>query len=87
MGNDDIRIVVLQRGWVMVGKYSQDGDRCCLDSAHVIRRWGTSEGLGQLVAGPLPNTKLDPAGHVEFHALGVIATIACEAAKWTPSLA
>ncbi len=83
MDKRDIRIVILQRGWVMVGVYGRDGEDCWLDNASVIRRWGTSRGLGELAAGgPLENTKLDPAGRVEFHALTAIATIRCEANKW-----
>lgn len=81
----DIRIVILQRGWVFVGKYSQTGDECTLEGAKVVRRWGTSKGLGELaVAGPLPDTVLDPAPTVRFHALTVIASIACEVSKWAP---
>jgi hypothetical protein len=78
----DVRIVILQRGWVMVGRYTRDGDRCSLDNAQVIRKWGTTKGLGELVNGPLPSTVLDPAGHVEFHALGEIASLAASAEGW-----
>ena len=84
----DIRIVILQRGWVMVGRYSQRGDTCRLDGASVIRRWGTTRGLGEIAAGgPLPNTVLDPAPTVRFQPLTVVATIDCEASKWTSILA
>lgn len=86
----DIRIVILQRGWVMVGRYSRDGVRCKLESASVIRRWGTSRGLGELAAeGPRPNTVIEKAaaGEVEFHELTVIATLACDAAKWSEHVA
>lgn len=79
-----IRIVVAQRGWVLVGHYSEDGARVFLDNASVIRIWGTKKGLGELAtSGPLANTVLDPAGHVEFHRLGVVLTIACDPAKWS----
>lgn len=70
------RIVILQRGWVMVGRFEQDGDMCTLDGAFVIRRWGTTMGLGELVDGPLADTVLDPAGHVEFHILVMVASLA-----------
>jgi hypothetical protein len=80
--SEDVRIVILQRGWVMVGQWSQDGEMCSLDNANVIRIWGTTKGLGQLVGGPLPSTKMDPAGHVEFHILTVIASIRAKADKW-----
>lgn len=77
-----VRIVILQRGWVMVGRWTQDGENVCLDNAKVIRTWGTKKGLGELVNGPLANTVLDPAGHVEFHILTVVASISVNAEKW-----
>lgn len=82
------RIVILQRGWVMVGKYSRDGDNCRLTNANVIRNWGTTKGLGELAAdGPKKDTKLDPTnGLVEFHRLTEIATIVCNEAKWEKQL-
>ena len=83
---DDVRIVILQRGWVMVGRYSEDGDRCRLDQAAAIRRWGTTRGLPELVSGPTTATVLDHAGVVEFHTLTVVATIRCEARPWAAHL-
>jgi len=84
LGKGDIRIVILQRGWVMVGKYSQDGPRCSLGSAYVIRVWGTKNGIGELALnGPTDGTKLDSTnGRVDFHELTVIATIQCNSKKW-----
>ena len=38
----DIKIVILQRGWVMVGKFERDGSDCKLHNASVIRNWGTN---------------------------------------------
>jgi len=81
-----VKIVILQRGWVMVGRWSRDGDMCSLDDASVIRVWGTSKGIGELVTGPTSTTKLDPAGHVEFHVLTTVAIIDAEEDKWAASL-
>lgn len=80
----DVRIVILQRGWVMVGRYSRKGSQCFLDAASVIRVWGTTRGLGELAtSGPLPGTKLDPCnGQVEFHELTAVATLACKVEAW-----
>lgn len=78
-----VRIVILQRGWVMVGRFSQDGQNCTLTNAHVIRRWGTTKGLGEIAAGgPTSTTALDPAGTVRLHELGIIATLDCDEARW-----
>lgn len=84
--SSDIKIVILQRGWVMIGRWSRDGDNCSLDDAHVIRQWGTKKGLGELVGGPTASTVLDPAGHVAFHVLTVVATIDAEEAAWASRL-
>lgn len=79
----DVQIIVLQRGWVMVGRFSRDGEDCALDDAAVIRTWGTKKGLGELAAkGPQPSTVLDPTGHVEFHILTVVARIATKGSLW-----
>ena len=81
----DIRIVILQRGWVMVGKLERAGEMCRLTGASVVRRWGTTRGLGQIAAdGPTATTTLDPCPPVEFHILTSLAFIACDAAKWGP---
>ena len=80
----DVRIVILQRGWVAVGRFSQNGEQCRLDQAAVIRRWGTNKGLGQLAAdGPQLATVLDKCPPIRFHELAVIAMIDCEEAKWS----
>lgn len=69
------RIVVLQRGWVAVGDFSQEGTQCTLANASIIRKWGTTNGLGQLAeSGPTPNTKLDPAGTMRFHELAIVTS-------------
>jgi hypothetical protein len=79
----DQRIVVLQRGWVAIGKWSQTGPECTLTDASIIRRWGTTKGLGELAAnGPLSDTKLDHAGTLRFHELAVVMTFDTDAAKW-----
>jgi len=80
--DSSIRIVVLQRGWVAVGYYTEDGDRVLLDNASVIRRWGTTKGLGELVNGPTSRTILEPAGHIEAPSLGVVLTISVDDSKW-----
>lgn len=82
--NGDIKIVVLQRGWVMVGRLERDESECKLHSASVIRTWGTSKGLGEIAMnGPLSGTKLDKCGGlVEFDYLTVVAAISCEESKW-----
>ena len=77
------RIVVLQRGWVVVGDMSQNGPQIAVENASVIRIWGTTRGLGELAGGgPTKKTVLDPCGTVRAHELAVVMTIDCDAAKW-----
>lgn len=81
------QIVILQRGWVFVGKMKKKGHQCTLESASVIRRWGTTMGLGELAdKGPLPDTKLEPCKkEVRFHYLTTVANIECNGDKWERS--
>jgi hypothetical protein len=79
-----IRIVVLQRGWVVVGRVAEESDKeLRLEKSSVIRRWGTTKGLGELAAnGPTNNTVLDPCGTVRAHPLTVVMQIDCVEGKW-----
>lgn len=75
------QIVVLDRGWVYVGKAAEQGDKLVIEDARCIRYWGTTRGLGQLAAdGPTPNTKLDPVGRLIAPMRAVISVIACKTA-------
>jgi hypothetical protein len=81
--SSDIRIVILQRGWVVVGKYSKKDSEITLTGGSVIRTWGTTKGLGELAFdGPLSGTKLDPIPETNWHELTEIASIKCKAEKW-----
>ena len=79
-----IKIVILQRGWILVGKFERKGSDCKLHNASVIRSWGTTKGLGEIAGnGPTASTKLDKCvGLVEFDYLTVVATISCEEKVW-----
>lgn len=81
-----VKIVILQRGWVFVGRYSKVGSDCKLEDAKCIRQWGTTKGLGELINGPTSSTKLDESGTVRFHEMTVIAMIDCEESKWSNKL-
>lgn len=83
------QIVILQRGWVFVGRLYKRGYACRLEGAAVIRRWGTTKGLGEIAeGGPNTNTILEPcARSVTFHYLTVVTCIECNGAKWSNILA
>lgn len=78
-----MRIVVLDRGFVVVGAVSEVGDYVVIDDCRCVRRWGTTGGLGQLAScGPLAETKLDPQPRTRVHKLQVVQMIDCEEDKW-----
>lgn len=81
--NGDIKIVVLQRGWIYIGRFERNGNDCKLHSASCVRTWGTTKGLAELVHGPTSTTKLDKCdGVVEFDWLTVVHTLTVNADKW-----
>lgn len=78
-----IKIVVLQRGWVYIGKFERTGNDCKLYNAFCIRTWGTTKGLAELVNGVTSLTKLDKCdGIVEFDWLTVVHTITVNEESW-----
>lgn len=78
-----MKICVLEKGWIFVGTLEKDGDEYLLINGRNIRRWGTSEGLGELAnKGPLPETKLDKVPLLRFHKNQLIFTLNCNEEKW-----
>lgn len=77
-----VKIVILQRGWVFVGRFKKYERDCILENAYCIRQWGTTKGLGELVSGPTSKTILDEAGTVRFHELTIVATIDASESGW-----
>ncbi|MBK8752405.1 MAG: hypothetical protein IPL99_12495 [Candidatus Competibacteraceae bacterium] len=72
------QIVIAQCGWVFIGDVTLTGNDVVIENAAVVRRWGTTEGLGQLArSGPTPNTRLDPCPTVRIPMPSVIATMDC----------
>lgn len=78
----DIKIAVLDRGFVYIGYVKKEDDFLILTYAKNIRAWGTTKGLGELVNGPLNGTKLDPVGTVRVPFKALISLIDVDQAKW-----
>lgn len=79
----NLKIVILDRGHVLVGNVTVDGDWIETTNASVIRRWGTTRGLGEIATGgPTKETKLDPIGTVRSPIRALIGLVDCEADKW-----
>ena len=82
-GEEKLVVAVLQRGWVVVGRYSQTRDIARLTDAAVVRRWGTSKGLGELAAsGPLENTRLDNCPPITFHVREAVMVMEADENAW-----
>jgi hypothetical protein len=59
-----LQIVVIDNGFVHVGSCTLDAGLLQIDNCRNVRRWGTTEGLGQLVNGPRKETIADACGLV-----------------------
>lgn len=83
----ELRIVVLQRGFVVVGNVRQHGAEVRIDPCACVRRWGTTRGLGELAErGPLENTVLDKQSETIVHELAIVEQIRCNAVAWEGKL-
>lgn len=79
----EIKIVIMQRGFVFVGRVAIEKDQVVIRNAQNIRKWGAERGLGQIASsGPTDKTVLDPSGTVSCHQLTVIGYINCNQSAW-----
>jgi hypothetical protein len=83
LANNTLRIVILHRGWVVVGRVTQTPDEVTIHNASVVRVWGTTKGIGEIALnGPNSKTVLDPCGTMRVHPLAVVGTVDCAQEKW-----
>jgi hypothetical protein len=84
-----VRILVLDRGFVVVGRVSPHRELAfhwLVSPCRTIRVWGTTNGLSELQGGPLSGTVLDPPCVAEVPWRAVIKMMAVEEDKWLPHL-
>lgn len=90
-----IQILVLDHRWVLVGALLDDGEESGIveiTHAHVVTRWGTTRGIGELVDGPTPKTrlgKLPPAeagGTLRIPRGKVILPLPVCPERWAPAI-
>ena len=80
----NLQLVVLPRGWVMVGECEEKEGKLFMKNASVVRRWGTSKGLPELANnGPLAGTTLDGKCEMQFPMSSVIAQMKCDNKAWS----
>jgi len=76
-------IVIADRSYVYVGDVIADDRYTIISGARNIRRWGTTNGLGELaLEGPKCKTVLDAVGTVRIPARAVISIIDTKAELW-----
>ena len=78
----EIKIVVLDRGFVYLGEVEETENYIVIRNAKNIRIWGTTKGLGELVNGPLSKTRLDKVGTVRAPNRALISLIDVEQSAW-----
>ena len=78
----EIKICVLERGFVYVGRVSIDSGEITITNARALIQWGTTGHLGELVRGPLENTKLGNAANVTARLPQLIHTIEVHQDDW-----
>ncbi len=77
------QIVVLQRGWVVIGDVEKTETEVRINNASVIRVWGTSKGLGEIAeGGKTSKTILDPCPPLVVHPLSVVLYMNVNMEKW-----
>ena len=79
--------MALERGWCLIGEVSPcdyDASRVIVNNAGVLRRWGTTKGLGQLAReGIQPNTQVDWEGDgVDVHRAAIMRAIPVTDEAW-----
>jgi hypothetical protein len=80
--NGELQIVVMQRAHIVIGRFYQSGDQCRVEDARIIRCWGTTKGLAELIDGPTSKTILEMHGTIYFHEMSVIYRMPVKAEKW-----
>ena len=78
-----VQILVLNRGWIAIGNVSEKKSKTIIQNASIIRKWGTTEGLGELaIKGKLEDTVLDKCPDITVETCNVVLTINCDQNKW-----
>lgn len=80
--NGPIKIVVLERGFVYVGRVEMNDTEITIYNARSLIQWGTTNHLGELVNGPTPKTKLGNSCNVRSFIQQVIHTIEVNQDAW-----
>lgn len=86
MTHSKASIVVLTAGFVYVGNVTFADGWVVVRNTYNIRVWGTTDGLGQLVGGPLESTTLDHVGVLRAPLPALVSLIDVDDAAWAATL-
>jgi hypothetical protein len=82
-----IKIAVIERGFIYVGRIDGSdpfgADSTTIHGARSLIRWGSSQHIGELVNGPLENTKLGASCTVHVGKKQIIHFIEVNQDAWT----
>lgn len=82
----DIKICVLDNGFVYIGRVVDSGNMIVLSGARCIIRWGAKQHLGQLADGPLTDTKLGASCVISFYNTRLVHTLEVSQDGWCNSI-
>lgn len=78
-----VQIVILNRGWIVIGRVKEEKNKTFITNASVIRNWGTTKGLGELAYnGKLNDTILDKCPDIEVDTLNIVLLMNCDENSW-----
>jgi hypothetical protein len=81
-----LHIFVMERSWILVALWEPDPNDFLSLKVHkaaVVRRWGTTKGLGELASeGPQTGTVLDEEACDQINRTAVKRRIACDEKAW-----
>ncbi len=89
MKDGDVKILVLDRGFVLVGRVERHPDLAFhwrVAPARCVRRWGTTGGLAQLRSGKRPETQLDDVSAETVPFRAVLRILDVEEGAWDREL-
>ncbi len=72
------KIIICINGWIVIGETTTTEKTIVVDNAFVIRRWGTTKGIGEIaLSGITKSTVLDPLPRAEIERAAVIMVLDC----------
>ena len=80
----EVKIVVLNRGFMAVGRVAEEGNKTVIRECSIIRTWGTTgKGIGEIAEnGPTKDTILDKCTTITVETCNVVFTIDCNQNNW-----